>query len=175
MFWDTSSIWNNVVANIITVVLTILVGFLWYSVFGRRALTSFFGVHQKKYLRIYTGHIPHPGVPMGLVGFEEFNEAKNLEGLFKSVIPGLGDQPGLLKFLQLTDVRTEILSAPHDNPEIRLDCSIISLGSSSSNRASRLLESELHSPVRFDGANLHIPNLPIITNIRQGVVVNMCQ
>jgi hypothetical protein len=174
VFWDASAIWSNILANIITVALTILAGFLWYRVFGRRALTSFFGVQQKKHLRIYTGHISHTNVPMGLVGFEEFNEAKNLEGLFKSVIPGLGDQPGLLRFLQLTDVRTEILPASHNNSEVRLDCSIISLGASSSNRASRLIETELHSPVWFEGEILHIPNLPPISNKQQGVIVKIC-
>jgi len=174
VFWDSSSIWSNILANIITVALTLLLGFIFYRFFGRRALTNFFGVHEKKYLRIYTGHISHPGIPMGLVGFEEFNEAKNLEALFKSVIPGLGDQPGLLKFLQLADVRTDLLSAPLNRPEVRLDCSIVSLGSSSSNQASRLIETELHSPVRFEGELLHIPNLPPITNKKQGVIVKIC-
>jgi hypothetical protein len=173
VFWDASAVWSNILANAITLVLTIFVGFVCYRFLGRRALSSFFGVRQKKYLRIYTGWKPNPDAPMGLVGFEEFNEAKNLEGLFKSVIPGLGDQPGLLRFLQLSDVHTEILPAPHQDSSVRLDCSIISLGASNSNRASLLIETELRSPVRYVGQDLHIPNLPPITNGQQGIIAKI--
>jgi hypothetical protein len=174
VFWDTSAIWSNLLANLITLVLTILVGLLCYRFFGRRALVNFFGVRQKKYLRIYTGNIGNQDAPMGFVGYEEFNEAKNLESLFKSVIPGLGDQPGLLRFLQLSDVHTEVLPASHQDTSVKLDCCIISLGASNSNRASSLIEKELHSPVRYDGLTLHIPNLEPISNRQQGVVVRIC-
>jgi hypothetical protein len=172
--WNMSEIWNGLLTNIITLILTLLIAWLLYASFGRRGLLKFFGVEEGKLLRIYVGHIPVPSVPKGFVGFEEITEAKNIEALLKSVIPGLGDQPGLLKFLQVADIKTEILPGQPNHADVTLDYSFISLGSPSSNFASRLLETELKNPITSDvNSTIHIPHLsPIADN--QAVIERIC-
>ncbi|MGB8371175.1 MAG: hypothetical protein ACLPYZ_05385 [Limisphaerales bacterium] len=173
--WNSSEIWNGLLTNIITLVLTLLIAWFLYASFGRRGLLKFFGVENGKLLRIYVGHVPFPSVPKGFVGFEEISEAKNIEALFKSVIPGLGEQPGLLKFLQVADIQTEILPGEMNHPDVTLDHSLISLGSPTSNFASLLLETELKNPVKCDRntGNIQIPHLPPIAD-NQVVVVRIC-
>jgi len=167
----------NVLANLITIVITVVAGWLFYRCFGRRQLMSFFGVDREKILRIYVGSVSNPIAPKGFVGFEEINEAKNLEGLFKSVIPGLADQPGLLKFLQVSDIQTIVLPAAPSSNDVTLAHSLISLGCPWSNYASSLLEKELPSPVKFTGDpfSLQIPRLPPIAAENQGIVVKICR
>ena len=173
--WNTSEIWNGLLTNIVTLVLTLLIAWLLYASFGRHSLLKFFGIEKGKALRIYVGHVPFPSVPKGFVGFEEINEAKNIEAMFKSVIPGLGEQPGLLKFLQVADIETKILPGEVNNPDVSLDHSLISLGSPTANFASSLLETELKNPVKCDRntGNIQIPHLPPITD-NQVVVVRIC-
>jgi hypothetical protein len=167
----------NILANLITVVVLLVMGWFFYVLFGRRKLMSFFGVEREKILRIYVGSVSNPNAPKGFVGFEEISEAKNLEALFKSVIPGLADQPGLLKFLQVSDIQTIILPAAPDSKDVTLAHSLISLGCPWSNFASSLLEKELRSPVKFNGDPffLQIPRLPRITAENQGIVVKICR
>jgi hypothetical protein len=167
--------WINVLANLITIAITLVVCWLFYRCFGRRQLMSFFGVEREKILRIYVGSVRNENALKGFVGFEEINEAKNLEALFKSVIPGLGEQPGLLKFLQVADIQTEILPAAPNSPNVTLGHSLISLGSPMSNYASSLLETELKNPVKCDRntGNIQIPHLPPISD-NQGVVERIC-
>ena len=173
--WNSTEIWNGLLTNIVTLILTLLIAWFLYAAFGRRSLLKFFGVEQGRVLRIYVGHVPFPSVPKGFVGFEEISEAKNIEALFKSVIPGLGEQPGLLKFLQVADIETEILPGEANNPNVTLDHSLISIGSPTSNFASSLLETELKNPVKCDRntGNIQIPHLPPIAD-NQAVVVRIC-
>jgi hypothetical protein len=175
--WNATDIWNGVLANLVTLALTALVALFLYLVLGRRALLRFFGVDRRRNLRIYVGHVAHPNVPKGYVGFEEVSEAKNLEALFKSVIPGLSDQSGVLRFLQIADIQTEILPGAQNDPGVKIDQSTIALGSSRSNYASQLIEKELKCPVWVDNytAQLHIPNLSPITSLQQGVAVRLCR
>ncbi len=77
----------GILANLATLLATILITLLWYVIFGRRALMKFFGVTRGKLLRIYVGHVWSPQAD-GLVGFEEMNRAKDIEALFKSLVPG---------------------------------------------------------------------------------------
>jgi hypothetical protein len=172
-----SEISINILANLITVVVLLVLGWLFYVFFGRRKLMSFFGVEREKILRIYVGSVSNPNAPKGFVGFEEISEAKNLEGLFKSVIPGLADQPGLLKFLQVSDIQTTILPAAPNSKDVTLAHSLISLGCPWSNSASSLLEKELQSPVKcnWDPFSIQIPRLPPITAENQGIVVKICR
>jgi len=172
-----SEICINIFANLITVVVLLVIGWLFYISFGRRKLMKFFGVEREKILQIYVGTVSNPNAPKGFVGFEEISEAKNLEGLFKSVIPGLADQPGLLKFLQVSDIQTAILPAALNSKDVTLTHSLISLGCPTSNFASALLEKELRSPVKFnlDPFSLQIPRLPPITVENQGIVVKICR
>jgi hypothetical protein len=172
--WNASEIWTGLLTNIITLVLTILIAWLLYASFGRRSLLKFFGVEETKLLRIYVGHVSVSSVPKGFVGFEEITEAKNIESLFKSVIPGLGDQPGLLKFLQVADIKTEILPGQTNHPDVTLEYSFVSLGSPTSNFASRLLETELNNPIKCDeSSTITTPHLSPITD-NQAVVARIC-
>ena len=169
--------WINVLANLITVAITLVAGWLFYRCFGRRKLMSFFGVEREKILRIYVGNVQNENAPKGFVGFEEINEAKNLEGLFKSVIPGLAEQPGLLKFLQVSDVQTTILPAGLNSKDVTLNHSLVSLGCPTTNLASFLLEKDLQSPVKFDlnPFSIRIPHLAPITADNQGIVAKLCR
>jgi hypothetical protein len=170
-----SNICSGLIANFLTLLLTFLIAWLLYAILGRRSLLKFFGVVEAKFLRIYIGHVPNSNVPRGFVGFEEISEAKNIEALFKSVIPGLENQPGVLRFLQVADIKTEILPGEKDHKDVTLEHSFISLGSPTSNFASELLETELKNPVKCDRitGGIQIPHLPPIAN-NQAVVVRLC-
>jgi hypothetical protein len=171
---SASAIANGVVANLATLLVTGLVAWLWYVSLGRRGLMKFFGVARGKPLRIYVGHVPSPE-RLGYVGFEEISQAKDVEAMFKSVVPGLGNQPGLLRLLQVADIQTEILSAAPNSQDVTLDHSLVSLGLPTSNFASFLLETELHSPVKYNRNTccIEIPFLKPIDANDQGFVVRI--
>ena len=139
----------GVLANLATLPMTAFIIWLWFVFFGRSRLLKFFGIARGERLRIYVGRIDHQP-EKDLVGFEEMNQAKNIEALFKSVVPGLGDQLGMLRFLRMTDIHTEILPGTPKSSDVTLECSFISLGLSTSNAASSLLEEELRCPVKYD-------------------------
>jgi len=166
----------GVLANIITAFLTLTIALLWFVFVGRRKLLRFFGIQKTKQLRIYTGHIKQEGIPLGVVGFEEISEAKNLERLFRSTVPG---QSGLFRFLQLTDIDVEVLPARQNDATVSLGQSVISLGLRTSNHASLLIERELKCPVHFDDAKRAIvgPNSLELVPYSSGtkaVVVRLC-
>jgi len=166
-------------ANFLTLVLTFLVAWLFYVFAGRRRLMNFFGLREEKILRIFIGHVPQSGIPQGLVGFEESSEARNLEDLFKSFIPGLSEQPGFLKYLQIADIDVKVLPAKKSDPRVTLDQSSISVGLRTSNYASALIEDELRCPVHFNDPTGSIdgPGLPLVPrgSETKGVVVRICR
>ena len=134
-----NSIVKVVIANLLTLGLGVLVVWSWHVIAGRRRLSRFFGLTKDQTLRIFIGNLGCPPGAEGMVAFGESSEARNLEGLFKSLIPGLSDQ-GLLHFLRAGDADVRVLRGRLGDPEVNLEHSVISLGSPMSNHGSTLIE-----------------------------------
>lgn len=170
---------KGITANLLTLAIVILIAWSWHVTAGRLKLMRFFGLAKDKTLRIFIGNLGAPNAPEGLVAFEESSEARNLEGLFRSLIPGLGAQPGLFRFLQVGDADVKVMRGRPGDPEVTLEHSVISLGSPMSNHASALIGTELQSPVRLN-LNRHpwaieIPSILPVTSISHGVIVRLCR
>jgi len=166
----------GVIANFVTLAITVAAALIFYVFAGRRSLLRFFGIERSKSLRIFTGHIPGNS-PQGLIGFEEAGEARNLEGLFRSVIPGLSSQPGLLQFVQLADIDVQVL--PGRKGSSSLDESVISLKLRTTNHATELIEDALNSPVRWDRnaqGTISTADMELVPKgcDTKGVVVRLC-
>ena len=168
-----------ITANLLTLALGVVLGWLWHITLGRKKLMQFFGLTKDQTLRIFIGNLGAPNAPDGLVAFEETSEARNLEGLFKSLIPGLSEQPGLFRFLQVADADVKVMRGKPSDPCVSLEHSVISLGSPMSNHASTLIETELQSPVRLNLARhpwaIEIPGLAPVTSPSHGVIVRLCR
>jgi hypothetical protein len=170
---------KTITANILTLALGVLLAWLWHVTLGRRKLMRFFGLTKDKTLRIYIGNLGDPNAPGGVVAFEESSEARNLGGLFQSLVPGLSEHRGLFRFLELADADVKVVRGRPSDPEVNLEHSVISLGSPMSNHASTLIETNLKSPVRLNRSSLpmaiEIPGLPSVSSMAQGVIVRLCR
>jgi hypothetical protein len=167
------------IANFLT--LALLFGLSWgyHALLGRRALMRFFGLTKDRTLRIFIGHLGDPNSPDGPVGFEESSEARNLEYLFRPLLPGLADRPGPFRFLQLLDTDVKVLRGRPGDPGVNLEHSAVSLGSPMSNHASKLIESTLKSPVRLNLSRnpwaIEIPGSLPVNSTAQGAIVRLCR
>ncbi len=174
-----SSILRGIVANLLTLGLCAILAWVWHVTMGRRKLMQFFGLSKDRTMRIFIGNLAAGNAPEGLVAFEETSEARNLQGLFKSLIPGLSQQPGLFRFLGTTDPDVEVMRGRPSDPCVNLDHSAISLGSPMSNHASTLIEKELRSPVHLNLSRhpwaIEIPGLSPVTSTSHGVIVRLCR
>lgn len=168
-----------ITANVLTLVVGGSIAWAWHVLLGRRRLMQFFGMTSDQTLRIFIGNLSAPNAPDGLVGFEECSEARNLEGLFQSLVPGLSTQTGLLRFLQVGDADVRVIRGRPGDPCVNLEHSAVSLGSPMSNHASTLIETELHNPVRLNLSRhpwaIEIPGLSPVTSVTQGVIVRLCR
>jgi hypothetical protein len=122
---------------------------------------SFFGIKHSKKLFVYLsnlavqrgGSLRVDGSP-GAFGESaipayEADLMPWLQRLFNFVVPGTKEQPGFLKWLQLSDVSVEFLPSPLEESEIERASTFIAVGSPGYNLASGYIEDSLHSIGRF--------------------------
>jgi hypothetical protein len=155
------SIAQNLVAELLFLLILLALGWLLYRVTHRRPLLSFFGISGSKRLIVYLSNLSiQRGGALGVDRLpRSFGESALpayeaalmpwLQRLFNYVVPGTSEQPGFLKWLQLSDVVVEFVPSPLDESEIARDSAFIAVGSPGYNRASRYVEDSLHSIGRF--------------------------
>ncbi|HEY5742657.1 MAG TPA: hypothetical protein VIS99_08950 [Terrimicrobiaceae bacterium] len=174
----------GVVANFIFLGLTIAIGYSGYLLLTRRRLLRFFDITQSKKLVIYLSHIRV--VSGGSVGagdalrqfagstvtLAESQFAGYLKGLFFYFIPGLAEQPGILRYLTVTDLDIQILPSPLDRAQIQTDCTIITFGTPGYNEVSGWAQDTLAPGVRCSTANgaIEFIGLAPITDPRKAFV-----
>lgn len=181
------SVAAGVVANLLTIVLTILGGFVIYVLLRRRALHEFWGLRSVRSVRIYLSHlrvvkggtIGPDGAPRSFEGsvvtLLETEMANLLRGLFFATLPGRAIQPAWLKSLLLTSADAQIVPSPVGEEQPYPDGTVVALGSPGYNNVSREIESTCKSPVHFvnDNAAIRLPGGVIIDGGHQGVVVRL--
>jgi hypothetical protein len=159
------SIAQNLVAEFLFLSILLALGWLLYRVAHRRPLLSFFDITRRKRLIVYLSNLSiQEG---GAVGVDQrprrFAESALpayetdlipwLQRLFNYVVPGTSEQPGFLKWLQLSDVAVEFAPSPFDESAIESESTFIAVGSPGYNRASSYVEHSLHSIGRFINDN----------------------
>jgi hypothetical protein len=159
------SIAQNLVAELLFLLILLALGWLLYRVTHRRPLLSFFGIKRPRRLFVYLSNLSiRQGGALGVDGLSRrFAESALpayeaalmpwLQRLFNYVVPGTNEQPGFLKWLQLSDVVVEFVPSPLDESEIERDSTIIAVGSPGYNVASSYVEDSLHSIGRFTNDN----------------------
>ena len=159
------SIAQDLVAELLFLLILLALGWLLYRVTHRRPLLSFFGIRGSKRLVVYLSNLSiQRGGALGVDGLpRSFGESALpayeaaltpwLQRLFNYVVPGTTEQPGFLKWLQLSDVDVEFFPSPFDESEIERDSTIIAVGSPGYNVASSYVEDSLHSIGRFTNDN----------------------
>src|SRR6266511_4964608 len=155
------SIAQNLVAELLFLLILLALGWLLYRVTHRRPLLSFFGIRGSKRLVVYLSNLSiQRGGAVGVDGLpRSFGESALpayevdlipwLQRLFNYVVPGTNEQPGFLKWLQLSDVAVEFVPSPFNEAEIERDSTVIAVGSPGYNRASSYVEDSLHSIGQF--------------------------
>jgi len=130
---------------------------LLYRLTSRGPLLAFFGIKRPKRLVVYLSNLSiQQGGALGVDGLpRKFRESALpayeadlmpwLQRLFNYVVPGTNEQPGFLKWLQLSDVAIEFVPSPFHESEIESDSTFIAVGSPGYNRASSYVEDSLHS------------------------------
>jgi hypothetical protein len=159
------SIAQNLVAEFLFLLILLALGWLLYRVTRRGPLLSFFGIKGPKRLVVYLSNLRiQQGGALGVDGLpRSFGENALpayeadlmpwLQRLFNYVVPGTNEQPGFLKWLQLSDVVVEFAPSPLDESDIERDSTFIAVGSPGYNRASSYVEDSLHSIGRFTNDN----------------------
>ena len=93
--------------------------------------------------------------------------------MFNYVVPGVDEQPGLLRKILLSDVTVEAAVSPLTTREIDRTCSVVSFGSPGYNVVSAWIEDQLHSPGRCsvdDRPGIFVPGVEPFTDLLVGFV-----
>lgn len=175
---------TNIVSDFIFLLIVVLLGWIFYRLTQRTQLLRFFGVEASRRIVVYLSNLRIiPGGAVGIDGqgrsyqgsaiaFGELLVANRFRDLFNYILPSLADRPGLLSRLLISDVQVVFLPSPIAQNQVEGASSFVSLGSPAYNAASGLVETQLHSRVRFmpNGAAIHVENIPPITDTTYGFV-----
>ena len=178
---------TSILANVATLALAGLVIYLVGWIKRRRMLLRFF-TGQSSLLPSCNRFLIHISTlnrsPGGLSSVWEFTEARNLQDLFFSLVPGPSGNPGLFRDFMVSGLECEIQAVREgDNPDI-LPTNCLVVGSPMFNDAAQKYQRQLTSPVYFeptDPANrlsayrLHVPHERPNDDERRGVIVRICR
>jgi hypothetical protein len=132
---------QNLVAEFLFLLILLALGWLLYRVTRRGPLLSFFEIKRSRRLFVYLSHLRiQRGGALGVDGSpRSFGESALpayeadlipwLQRLFNYVVPGTEEQPGFLKWLQLSDVIVEFVPSPLHESEIERNSTFIAIGS----------------------------------------------
>lgn len=174
----------GVIANVIFFALTIAIGWSTFLIVRRRKLLKFFGIGQTKRITVYLSNIRViQGGSIGTDGHRraysgttvtlgEAVQASLFQALFSYLIPGLSNQPGILKHLFVSDVKVIILPSPLKEEDIDRSSTIVTLGSPGYNVISEWTERKLTPRMKFinNNAAIAVNGLPNITDGKQAFV-----
>lgn len=158
-----SSPWfQNIASNLLTIPIIGIAGWLAHFLTRRRRLLAFFGLSGQKRLVLYLsnvqvqqfGSVGVDGQPRAYAGTAiPYNEAiliPTFQRLFNFVVPGLADQPGLLKWLLISDVSVTAMPSPTDVSQVETEATFIAVGSPGYNAASLRIEQALNPLAQFN-------------------------
>lgn len=171
---------QGIISNAIFFLLVFTIGWILYLLFRRRKLINFFKITGKK-LTIYLSNIRViSGGSIGIdgnqrayqdstVSFGESFQANQYYSIFHYLIPGLRQQPGILKYLLVSDIELYTLLSPTDINDITTKSTIISLGSPGYNIVSDWIQKNHNSKASFinDNKQIQIDRLPPISDTKQ--------
>lgn len=175
---------TGIIANTIFFVLMIAIGWSAFLIARRRKLLKFFGIGQTKRIIVYLsnirvlqgGSVGTDGKPRAYAGttvtFGEAVQANLFPNLFSYLIPGLTNQPGILKYLLVSDVKVVVSPSPLREEDIDRSSTIVTFGSPGYNVVSQWAERKLVPRMKFsnDNGNIMVDGLPNITDGRQSFV-----
>jgi hypothetical protein len=174
----------GVIANVLFFALTILLGWLAFLLFRRRKLLKFFGIGQDKRITVYLsnirvvrgGSLGTDGKPRAYAGTTvtsgESLQANLFLNLFSYLVPGLSSQPGILKYLSVSDVQVVVQPSPLREEDIDKTSTIVTFGSPGYNVVSEWVQRTLNPRMRFtnDNSAIAVNGLPNITDGQQSFV-----
>jgi len=180
----TENIFAGIIANFIFFTLTFLIGWSAFLIARRQRLLKFFGIAKSKRMIVYLSNIQV--LKGGSIGFDgkqrSFNgttvamgeavQAGLFPNLFSYLIPGLRAQPGILKYLLVSDVKVTISPSPLRAEDIDRNSTIVTFGSPGYNVVSHWAEKKLVPKMSFDIDNwvMKVEGLPNITDGAQSFV-----
>lgn len=174
----------EIIANIVFLALTIIIGWSGFLLLRRRRLLSFFELEKSKRISIYLSNLQiikngsigtdgKPGLYNGTaVVFNEVTRAIELRNMFSYQIPGLNQQPGFLKYLLVADIDQMIQAAPQIEDDIDTASTLITFGSPAYNVVSKWVEDKLLPPMKFciHPWSIEIDGVPPIRHLRQAFI-----
>jgi hypothetical protein len=175
---------GGVITNIISFVLTLQLAWIVYHLFRRRKLLKFFGIGEQKRITVYLsnirvvkgGSLGTDGQPRAYSGTTvtvgESLQANLFLNLFSYLVPGLSSQPGILRYLLVSDIQVVIAPSPVRQEDIDRTSTIVTLGSPGYNIVSEWVERTLNPRIRFtnDNSAITVNGLPNITDDSQSFI-----
>jgi len=151
---------ENLCADIVSLAVTVVLGWLLFMLTRRRRLLKFFGIEASRRIVIYLSNLRVK--PFGAIGiddqersyegstvaFYEMSVAERFRNLFTYILPSLSEKSGVLSKLLISDVQVEI-SSPLEHAQLEASSSFVTLGGPAYNGASDFVEKALHGRARF--------------------------
>jgi hypothetical protein len=156
-----SGIIENIIADFIFIVLSLVLGWILITITRRKRLQNFFGVSYLKRLIIYLSDIRvlifgSTGITGQMMSYEgsavaygEMESANRIRNIFSFIIPSISDSLAFMKKLLLSDILVELLISPSNENKIDTEATLISLGSSAYNIASKYIENTCSTSACF--------------------------
>jgi len=94
------------------------------------------------------------------IPIKEAMVAQKFRGALLSPLPGLSEQPGLLRSLAINEFLVEVAPSPLEESDIPKDGAIIAVGSAAFNAASNWIERDMKPRVKFTTNNTGIEFTP---------------
>ena len=174
---------ESLLVAVITSVLLLALGGGWF-LWRRRRLLRLFGVGKGVGITIFLARLEV--LPWGSTGFDgqprsftgpvvtanEASAASRLGSIFEYLIPGLENQPGLLKTLFTRDIVVRVEPSPMTAVQIPNQGTIVTVGSPAFNVVSAWVQQALNPLITFDQNNsslLPFGQQPVI-DVSQGMV-----
>jgi hypothetical protein len=151
---------QNIASNLLTIGIVAVIAWLIHAATRRARLLAFFGIKERKRLVLYLSNVSvlgssgvdgrprsfrEPAIPVTEVALVPL-----FQRLFNVIVPGLTDQPGLLKWLLVSDVTVDVQAAPPQASVVENTATLIAVGSPAYNSASLKIEQSFHPLARFN-------------------------
>ncbi|MES1189504.1 MAG: hypothetical protein ABUS47_00360 [Steroidobacter sp.] len=151
---------QNITSNLLTVMILVVLAWLVHVVTRRNRLLALFGIKDNKRLVLYLSNVNvlgssgvdgrtrsfrEPAIPVTEVALIQLYQR-----LFNVIVPALSDQPGLLKWLLVSDVTVDVQAAPPHTLAVENTASLVAVGSPAYNSASLKVEQSFHPLAKFN-------------------------
>jgi hypothetical protein len=182
-----SNIVSSILGNLVTIPIVALIFYIIGWLTRRGKLLLFFTGQsrlspRKNPFTIYLSSVERPPSPGRHYSIWEVTEARNLQNLFESFIPGPTGNAGLFRAFKIIGWDCEIVPATPENDIDILSSSCLVVGSPMFNEAAEKFQQLLSSPVRFEASGdrlsayrLIVPQERPIDDEMRGIIVRIRQ